>query len=143
MNFSGRKIRMAYKSQSSQQALVDFELKFPQDDTSMILEGNWVGQEKTRYDFVLKYLGGNSTTRGYNVHSFKDRNSNRFLAFLDCEEIYIGPDCAPFDVGDCFSCKATVNRHGINTYKYGTRNPFKETVLNRIKFKSWLGPSDG
>ena len=144
---------MAYKSQSSQQALLDFYRKFPQDATivseltddgdepNMVLEGNWVGQEKTRYDFVLKYLSSNSTARGYNVYSFQDRNYNRFLAFLDCETISIGPDCEPLAIGDCFSCKATVNRHGINTYKYGKRNPFKETVLNRIKFKSWLGPS--
>ena len=140
---------MAYKSQSSQQALVDFERKFPQkgapldDDASTssavrhrVVEGQWVGQEKTRYDFVLKYLSGNATVRGYNVHSFQDRNGNRFLAFLDCEKIDIENN--KLQTGDCFSCKATVNRHGINTYNYGTRNPFKETVLNRIKFKAFL-----
>ena len=127
---------MTYISQSADQALRDFESKFPD---ALALEGNWVGKEKTRYDFVLKYLSGHSTSRGYYVHSFKDRNGNRFLSFLDCERILIGPDCAPLTEGDCFSCKATVNRHGVNTYKSSVQNPFKETVLNRIKFKAWLG----
>ena len=127
---------MGYKSPSADQSLRDFESKFPD---ALALEGNWVGKEKTRYDFVLKYLSGHSTSRGYYVHSFKDRNDNRFLSFLDCETISIGPDCAPLTEGDCFSCKATVNRHGVNTYKSSVQNPFKETVLNRIKFKAWLG----
>ena len=129
---------MAYKSQSADQALRDFETQYPEGD----LVGNWVGEEKTRYDFVLKYLSGRSTSRGYFVHSFKDRNDNRFLAFLDCETISIGPDFDKVSVGDCFTCKATVNRHGTNTFKYGSQDPFKETVLNRIKFKSWLGTTD-
>ena len=129
---------MAYKSQSADQALRDFETQYPEGD----LVGNWVGEEKTRYDFVLKYLSGRSTSRGYFVHSFKDRNDNRFLAFLDCETISIGPDFDKVSVGDCFTCKATVNRHGTNTFKYGSQDPFKETILNRIKFKSWLGTTD-
>lgn len=129
---------MGYISQSADQALRDFESKYPKGD----LVGNWVGKEKTRYDFVLKYLSGHSTSRGYYVHSFKDRNDNRFLSFLDCETISIGADFDKVSVGDCFSCKATVNRHGVNTFKYGSQDPFKETVLNRIKFKSWLGTTD-
>ena len=129
---------MAYISQSANQALRNLN-----SAEASALEGNWVGKEKTRYDFVLKYLSGHSTSRGYYVHSFQDRNYNRFLAFLDCETISIGPDCEPLAIGDCFSCKATVNRHGVNTYKSSVQNSFKETVLNRIKFKDLLGPSDG
>ena len=119
-------------------------------------EGNWVGKEKTRYDFVLKYLSGNTTTRGYCVHSFVDKNGSRFLAFQGVENIVIEEDNinsfgVPIDpdagekirhelvTGDCFTCKATVNRHGINNYKYGDQESFKETVLNRIKFKKYLG----
>ena len=127
---------MAYKSQSADQALRDFEAQYPEGD----LVGNWVGEEKTRYDFVLKYLSGRATSRGYFVHSFKDRNDNRFLSFLDCETITFA-DGVKVSIGDCFTCKATVNRHGTNTFKYGSQDPFKETVLNRIKFKSWLGTS--
>ena len=119
-------------------------------------EGHWVGKEKTRYDLVLKYLSGNKTTRGYCVHNFVDKNGARFLAFQDVkyiviEEKNINSFGAPIDpdsgeiikhelvTGDCFTCKATVNRHGINNYKYGGKEPFKETVLNRIKFKKYLG----
>ena len=119
-------------------------------------EGHWVGKEKTRYDLVLKYLSGNVTTRGYCVHNFVDKNGARFLAFQDVkyiviEEKNINSFGAPIDpdggetikhelvTGDCFTCKATVNRHGINNYKYGGKEPFKETVLNRIKFKKYLG----
>ena len=128
----------SYKIRSAEQSIRDFESQY----TDGNLVGNWVGKEKTRYDFVLKYLSGRSTTRGYFVHSFKDRNDNRFLAFLDCETISIGPDFDKVSVGDCFTCKATVNRHGTNTFKYGSQDPFKETILNRIKFKSWLGTTD-
>jgi hypothetical protein len=50
-------------------------------DKSKEPEGQWVGTEKKRYSFVLKYLNGNSTRRGYHVHSFEDRNKSRFLCF--------------------------------------------------------------
>ena len=128
----------SYKSQSADQALRDFETQYPDGN----LVGNWVGKEKTRYDFVLKYISGRSTSRGYFVHSFQDRSGNRFLAFLDCETIMM-PHGTSVEVNECFTCKATVNRHGINTFKYGKVDPFKETVLNRIKFKNWLGTPEG
>ena len=122
-------------------------------------EGHWVGKEKTRYELVLKYLSGNATTRGYCVHNFVDKNGARFLAFQDTKNIVIEEDNIPVsdtfdpDAGekirhelvnnDCFTCTATVNRHSINNYKYGDQDPFKETVLNRIKFKKYLGrPND-
>ena len=133
---------MVYRSQSAEQALRDFNNEFPpgqvvgEEDNSR-LQGNWVGQERTRYDFVLKFLSSNSTTRGYYVHNFQDRKGNRFLAFLDCE--YIKIEDQELSTGDCFGCKATVNRHGINTYKYGDNEPFKETILNRMKFKTYIG----
>ena len=47
-------------------------------------DGHWVGKEKERYNFVLKYLSGNSTSRGYCVHNFKDRNGARFIAAWGC-----------------------------------------------------------
>jgi|TARA_B110001454_G_scaffold192286_1_gene192500 hypothetical protein len=100
-------------------------------------EGRWVGKEKTRYNFVLKYLSVNETTRGYCVHNFVDKDGARFLAFQDVKNIVIEEH--ELINGDCFTCKATVNRHSINNYKYGSQEPFKETVLNRIKFNEWLG----
>ena len=138
---------MSYKSRSGEQALVDFGNKFPQD--AQELEGNWVGREKTRYNFVLKYLSGHATNRGYYVHSFQDKSGNRFLSFLDCETITIPnrEDAEDYQIspGDCFSCKATVNRHSVNTFRCpreGSAGAFKETVLNRIKFKEFIGRKD-
>ena len=105
--------------------------------------GNWVGTEKKRYDFVLKYLSGHSTNRGYAVHNFVDKNGARYLAFLDNETLNVSDGTTDqyheLRNGDCFTCKATVNRHSINTYKYGKNEPFKETVLNRMKFYAFIG----
>ena len=101
------------------------------------IQGSWVGTEKKRYDFVLKYLSGHSTSRGYSVHNFLYKTGARFLAFIDLE--YIRVDDHELKNGDCFTCKATVNRHSINTYKYGKQEPYKETVLNRMKFGKYIG----
>ena len=137
---------MGYKSSSGEQSLRDFESKFPD---ALALEGNWVGKEKTRYDFVLKYLSGHATNRGYYVHSFQDKSGNRFLSFLDCETITIPnrehAEDYQISAGDCFSCKATVNRHSVNTFgtvESRSEGTFKETVLNRIKFKAFIGRKD-
>ena len=155
---------MGYKSSSGEQALVDFGNKcagrHPLSGASVEnpqpTEGNWVGREKTRYNFVLKYLSGHATNRGYYVHSFQDKSGNRFLSFLDCETItipihqtlLIGQKTIGLledhriSAGDCFSCKATVIRHSINTFEYETTGAFKETVLNRIYFKAFIGRKD-
>ena len=122
-------------SRSASDALSEFSRKH---GTSLdALEGAWVGQEKTRYDFGLIYLSGHSTSRGYSVHNFVDKTGARFLAFIDLE--YIRVDDHELKNGDCFTCKATVNRHSINTYKYGKQEPYKETVLNRMKFSKYIG----
>ena len=120
-------------------------------------EGHWVGELKKRYDFVLKYLEKKSTSRGYFVYRFTDKNGALFIAFDGRESLVVpAPNEDSFGVpidpdaddvieheltlGDCFTCKATVNRHSINTFKYGTPNtPHKETVLNRIKLGRFLG----
>ena len=146
---------MGYKSSSGEQALVDFGNKYVYND-NLRTEGNWVGREKTRYNFVLKYLSGHRTNRGYYVHSFQDKSGNKFLSFLDCETItipihqtlLIGQKTIGLledhriSAGDCFSCKATVIRHSINTFEYETTGAFKETVLNRIYFKAFIGRKD-
>ena len=125
------------------------------------LEGSWVGQEKQRYDFVLKLLEQKSTTRGYWVYRMTDRHGNNFIAF-DGREQWNLPATKEFthesqhkqeegytgdhrlQKGDCFTCKATVNRHDIAQYKYGSPDSkFKQTVLNRIKLKEFIGRTDG
>ena len=119
------------------------------------LQGQWVGQEKSRYDFTLKLLEQKSTTRGYFVYRMTDRYGNFFIAF-DGREQWNLPgtkegthendyeDDHRLQKGDCFTCKATVNRHDIAQYKYGSPDSkYKQTVLNRIKLKEFVGRTDG
>ena len=115
------------------------------NETDQELQGQWVGQEKSRYDFTLKLLEQKSTTRGYFVYRMTDRYGNFFIAF-DGREQWNLPgtkegthendyeDDHRLQKGDCFTCKATVNRHDIAQYKYGSPDSkYKQTVLNRIK----------
>ena len=117
----------------------------------MEAENYWVGREKKRYDFVLKYTEGQTTSRGYSVHKFEDRMGRRFLTYSDFnpDEITVEidegtPSTSPLNhllvAGDCFTCKATVLRHDINDFKVDI--PFKETVLNRVKFGKYLEKKD-
>ena len=121
------------------------------------IEGHWVGQEKSRYDFTLKLLETKTTTRGYMVYRMKDRYGNQFIAFdgreqWEIEQENIDSFGAPIDPdqgetfrytlenNDCFTCKATVNRHDIANFKYGSPDSkYKQTVLNRIKLNKFIG----
>ena len=121
------------------------------------IEGHWVGQEKSRYDFTLKLLETKTTTRGYMVYRMKDRYGNQFIAFDGREQweieeknadsfgVPIDPDEGEIirhtlEKGDCFTCKATVNRHDIANFKYGSPDSkYKQTVLNRIKLNKFIG----
>ena len=124
-------------------------------------EGHWVGTTKERYDFTLKLLEQKSTTRGYFVYRMTDKFGNLFIAFDGRENWHLPstkkgthesqhdqPDGYEGDhkmqTGDCFTCKATVNRHDIANYKYGgPDSKHKQTVLNRIKLKEFIGRTDG
>ena len=121
------------------------------------IEGHWVGQEKSRYDFTLKLLETKTTTRGYMVYRMKDRYGNQFIAFdgreqweieqenIDSFGVPIDPDQGEtfrytLENNDCFTCKATVNRHDIANFKYGSPDSkYKQTVLNRIKLNKFIG----
>ena len=110
------------------------------------IEGNWVGKEKERYDFVLKLIEQKSTTRGYWVYRMKDKYGNLFIAFDGRPEWSVKVtegDESDFQTlmnGDCFTCKATVNRHDKANFKFGgPDSEYKQTVLNRIKLKSFIG----
>ena len=120
------------------------------------IEGLWVGKEKERYDFTLKLLEQKSTTRGYWVYRMKDKYGNFFIAFdgreewlvdnhsINEEEGTITDDDETVSVhplvnGDCFTCKATVNRHDKANFKFGgPDSKYKQTVLNRIKLGKFL-----
>ena len=126
------------------------------------IEGNWVGKEKERYDFVLKLIEQKSTTRGYMVYRMTDKFGNFFIAF-DGREEWDLPYTKEFtheeqhrkqpegytgdhrlQTGDCFTCKATVNRHDKANFKFGgPDSKYKQTVLNRIKLKEFIGRTDG
>jgi len=116
--------------------------RIPYDENAEPI-GNWVGKEKKRYDFVLKYIKGNQTSRGFSVHKFKDRHSNAFTIFSDHEKIPVILDPkgdAYLKRGDIVKVKATVNRHSMNTHKFNSEGaPIKETVLNRPKFNEIIG----
>ena len=109
-------------------------------------EGLWVGKEKERYDFTLKLLEQKSTTRGYWVYRMEDKHGNLFIAF-DGRENWELPHYQntsdDFDhrlqKGDCFTCKATVNRHDKANFKFGgPESKYKQTVLNRIKLGKFV-----
>jgi len=110
--------------------------------------GAYVGQLRERYDMTLKYVGVNSTKRGFYVHNFVDRNGSSLMCFGEHETIRIAFDpesesrAVSFHVvepGDCFTCRATVNRHTINEFYIDPLNKVKQTVLNRIKYNKFLG----
>ena len=125
-------------------------------ETVYEVEGHWVGKTKSRYDFTLKLLEQKSTTRGYWVYRMKDKYGNLFIAFdgrpewlvdnhlIKEEEGTITDDDETVSVhplvnGDCFTCKATVNRHDKANFKYGgPDSEHKQTVLNRIKLGKFV-----
>ena len=106
--------------------------EFHKDDEP---SGSFVGKVRKRYDMTLKYVSGKSTSRGFYIHSFVDRNGNSLMCFSDSE--YLSAGSTIIGEGDCFTCRGTVNRHQVNdfdpTYK------IRQTVLNRIKYNKYLG----
>jgi hypothetical protein len=99
-------------------------------------EGNYVGKEKQRYDMTLKYISGKRTSRGFYIHNFLDKQNNSLMCFSDNERIYLDQEHKLIG-GDCFTCRATVNRHSVNDFE--PTKQFKQTVLNRIKYNKYLG----
>lgn len=100
--------------------------------------GSFVGEVKKRYDMTLKYLNGKSTSRGFFIHNFVDRNGNSLMCFSDYEKIKLHErEVLNLEEGDCFTCRATVNRHSVNDFD--PTNKYKQTVLNRIKYNKYLG----
>ena len=125
-------------------SISDAVMKTLKHDFKDQAEGHWVGTEKSRYDFVLKLLEKKSTTRGYFVYRMTDKQGNLYIAFdgrsdWNFEIPGIG-EPRTLEHGECFTCKATVNRHDIAHFKYGgPDSTHKQTVLNRIKLKSFIG----
>jgi len=116
--------------------------KLKEDHKNDEPNGSFVGKEKQRYDMTLKYVSGKSTSRGFYIHNFIDRNNNSLMCFSDHNNLYVedhkqSEKKIRLEEGVCFTCRATVNRHSVNDFN--PTNKFKQTVLNRIKYNKYLG----
>jgi|TARA_B110000285_G_scaffold181714_1_gene205189 hypothetical protein len=103
------------------------------------VSGNYVGTLKERYDMTLKYTGTKSTTRGFYIHNFIDKFNNNLMTFAQeghIDNMY-STNGMKLKPGECFTCRATVNRHSIN--EYDPTNKVKQTVINRVKYNKFLG----
>ena len=110
--------------------------------------GSYVGTEKKRYDMTLKYISGRTSQRGFTVHNFTNKEGQSLMCFSNDSQIRVevelvgGNPRADMGLhilgeGDCFTCRATVNRHTVNDFD--PSNKFKQTVLNRIKYFYYIG----
>ena len=103
-----------YKSPSGELSERKFLDQYMEEGQLDSIEGDWVGKEKKRYDFTLKLLEQKTTTRGYFVYRMTDRHGNIFIAFdgrsqWNFENSRTG-EIDQLGAGECFTCKATVNR---------------------------------
>jgi hypothetical protein len=85
---------------------------------------------------TLKYVSGKRTSRGFYIHNFIDKEGNSLMTFASSRVTEFSPELI-LGEGDCFTCRATVNRHSINDFD--PTNKIKQTVLNRIKYNKYLG----
>ena len=89
----------------------------------------------SKVDYELKIYEAISNKISEYIEKVKPQD-NIFIAFDSREEWREGEGHHNqlFGNGDCFTCKATVNRHDIANYTYGSpESKHKQTVLNRIK----------
>ena len=83
-------------------------------------QGRYIGQPKERYEWVLKFVSSHTTSRGYYVHNYIDREGNSVIAFDDEPAPVVRESAATsFEIQEdaIFRCKATVNRHSINNFE--------------------------
>ena len=110
--------------------------------------GSYVGTEKKRYDMTLKYISGRTSQRGFTLHNFINKHGQSLMCFSNDSQIRVEVDLVGgnpradmglhiLGEGDCFTCRATVNRHTVNDFD--PSNKFKQTVLNRIKYNKYIG----
>lgn len=115
--------------------------KLRESNKDILPGGAYVGTEKKRYDMTLKYMGNYETRRGFTVHNFMNKEGAQLMCFSDMTQIRVpfikNDELHILSEGDVFTCRATINRHSINDFD--PNNKFKQTVLNRIKYKQYLG----
>ena len=140
MQYGTLSLKQRESAMNAKQYLINMEKReelkeVHKDDEPM---GSYVGTLKTRYDMVLKFISVRDTSRGFWVQTFQDKAGNQLMAFSDTRNILLD-GLAPQTIskGDCFTCRATVNRHSVNDFD--PLNKVKQTVINRIKYNKYLG----
>ncbi len=116
----------------------DFKTYLENDAPEAELDGKFVSKLRSRHDFVLKLIERKSTTRGYYVYRFVDRHNNKYIAFDGRDGFFVdnqeGDKRHLVETYECFTCKATIIRHEVAEFKYGSPDSkFKQNVINRIK----------
>jgi len=103
--------------------------------------GAYVGELKKRYNMTLKLMGVRRTNRGFYVMNFVNREGSQLMCFNQDSYLVAKGDISPKskiqEIGDCFTCRATVNRFSVQDFD--PTNKFKQTVINRITVDKWLG----
>jgi len=103
--------------------------------------GAYVGELKKRYNMTLKLVGVRRTNRGFYVMNFVNREGSQLMCFNQDSYLVAKGDISPKskiqEIGDCFTCRATVNRFSVQDFD--PTNKFKQTVINRITVDKWLG----
>ena len=59
--------------------------------------------------------------------------------FSDFNRLYPHNSTTSLVDGDVYKIRATVNRHSMNTSKYNSTGPVRETVFNRPKIGEYIG----
>tara|TARA_Y100001963_G_scaffold85627_1_gene118399 strand:+ start:1146 stop:1523 length:378 start_codon:yes stop_codon:yes gene_type:complete len=116
----------------------DFKTYLEHDAAEVEADGKFVSKPRMRHDFVLKLIERKTTSRGYYVYRFVDRHDNKFIAFDGRDGFFVdtqeGLHSHRVEKDECFTCKATIIRHEVTEYKYGSPDSkFKQNVINRIK----------
>ena len=140
MRYGTLSLKQRESAMNAKQYLINMEKReelkeVHKDDEPM---GSYVGTLKTRYDMVLKFISVRDTSRGFWVQTFQDKTGNQLMTFSDTRNILLdGLSPQTITEGDCFTCRATVNRHSVNDFD--PLNKVKQTVINRIKYNKYLG----
>ena len=140
MRYGTLSLKQRESAMNAKQYLINMEKReelkeVHKDDEPM---GSYVGTLKTRYDMVLKFISVRDTSRGFWVQTFQDKTGNQLMTFSDTRNILLdGLSPQTITEGDCFTCRATVNRHSVNDFD--PLNKVKQTVINRIKYHRYLG----
>ncbi len=98
-----------------------------------------IGTKGDRVCFFLKLIRIMSTSRGFEVYTFKDEVENVFVAFS--HEIKAGDPLVAIECDTCYIIKATIKRHAVDTYGPG-QGHFNQNVINRLMVLKTMGKKE-